>query len=49
MLTHVPDHDFRPVELHLDGHGILYTVIRAADGSQSSVPPAVLQARTPLA
>jgi hypothetical protein len=49
LLTHVPDHDFQPVELHLDGHGLLYTITRAPDGSQSSVPPAVLQARTPLA
>jgi hypothetical protein len=47
MLTHVPDPDFQPVELHLAGHGLLYSVIRTPDGQQSSAPPAAPQARTP--
>ena len=36
MLTHVPDPDFQPVALHLDGHGQLYVVTRDQEGSQTS-------------
>jgi hypothetical protein len=47
MLTHVPDADLQPVELHLDGHGLLYTITRDPNGQQTSVPSAAPVARTP--
>jgi hypothetical protein len=48
MLCHVPGSEFQPVALYLDGHGLLYTVIRGPDGQQTSVPAAAPVARTPL-
>lgn len=38
MLNSVPDALFRPIELHLDGHGPLCLVVRAKNGDQSTVP-----------
>jgi hypothetical protein len=47
MLTHVPDSEFQPVALHLDGHGLLYTITRTPDGQQTSIPAAAPVAHTP--
>jgi hypothetical protein len=49
MLLHVPDADFAPCVIHLDGHGELYRITRDQAGQQSTVPLAAPQARTPLA
>lgn len=38
LLLQEADETFQPVELHLDRHGPLYTVIRDATGLQSSQP-----------
>lgn len=46
MLLHVPDSDFIPCAIHLDG-AELYTVTRDQDGHQTSAPPAAPAARTP--
>lgn len=46
MLSSVPDALFHPVQLHLDGYGPLYQVIRTPDGDQSAAPPAVPQGRS---
>ena len=46
MLTHVPDADWQPVELHLDGHGPLYRMIRTRAGDQSAAPPAAAPGRS---
>lgn len=48
MLLHVPDSDFTPCAIHLDG-AELYTVTRDQDGLQTSVPPAAPAAHTPQA
>ena len=45
MLLHVPDSEFQPCSLHLNG-AELYAIIRDPDGHQTSVPPAALAART---
>lgn len=39
MLCAVPDALFRPVELHLNGHGLLYSVTRSATGDQTATQP----------
>lgn len=46
MLATVPDAAFHPVELHLDGYGPLYQVVRTPDGDQSAAPPAAPLARS---
>lgn len=46
MLCHVPDADWQPVELHLDGHGPLYQAVRTAAGDQTSVPHAAAPGRS---
>lgn len=48
MLLQVPDSDFTPCAIHLDG-AELYTITRDPDGLQTSTPPAALLARTPPA
>lgn len=40
LLCSVDQDRFTPVELHLDGHGLLYQVVRLDDGSQAAVRPA---------
>ena len=40
MLAHVPDDTFQPAELHLDGHGPLYQVVRDSAGDLAARPPA---------
>lgn len=40
MLCSVPDSEFRPVELHLNGYGCLYQVVRTPEGDQLPVRPA---------
>jgi hypothetical protein len=42
MLCHVPDDDFQPIDVHVDGE-LLYRVIRTAEGDQSTVQPAAEQ------
>lgn len=37
LLTHWPDPNFQPAELHLDGFGPLYQVVRE-DGEQAALP-----------
>lgn len=49
MLAAVPDDLFQPVEIHLDGRGLLWRVVRAADGGQISVPVAAQQGHSPRA
>jgi hypothetical protein len=46
MLTHVPDRDWQPIELYLDGHGPLYQAIRTEAGDQSATPPAAAPGRS---
>lgn len=46
ILAAAPDDAFVPAEIHLDGHGPLYQVVRLADGSQSSAPVADQLGRT---
>jgi len=46
MLCSVDDDRFTPVELHLDGFGLLYQIVRLDDGSQSAVRPAAPEAHT---
>jgi len=36
MLCTVAEDRFTPVELHLDGEGLLYEVVRLDDGSQAA-------------
>ena len=48
MLLHVPDPEFQPCSLHLNG-AELYTVTRDPDGHQTSVLPAAPAAHTPPA
>lgn len=40
MIAHVPDEQFQTAELHLDGHGPLYQIVRDPTGYQfqSAVP-----------
>jgi hypothetical protein len=45
MLNHVPDHLWRPVEVHLDGHGHLCTITRDHAGDQTTAPAVVPLAR----
>lgn len=40
LLASVPDDRFQPVDLHMAGHGLLYTVIRDEDGRQTTAPAA---------
>jgi hypothetical protein len=46
MLLHVPNSDFKPCSLHLNGNE-LYVITRDPDGHQTSVPPAAPVAHTP--
>ncbi len=46
MLCSVDDDRFTPVELHLDGFGLLYQVIRLDDGTQTAVRSADHQAHS---
>lgn len=46
MLCAVPDATFQPVELHLDGFGLLYQVVRTDDGDQTTIRPATNQAHS---
>ena len=46
LLAAVPHCSFTPVELHLDGFGLLYQVVRLDDGSQAAVRPATLLAHS---
>lgn len=36
MINAVPDEAFRPIELHLAGHGPLYQIIRTPSGDQTA-------------
>ena len=45
MLNEVPCALFRPVEVHVEGLGLLWTIIRTPAGEQTSAPPAVPPAR----
>jgi hypothetical protein len=38
MLCHVPDDDFQPVDVYLQGE-LAYRIVRTADGDQTSVQP----------
>ena len=46
MLNHVPDDLWQPVEVHVDGHGPLHTIIRDQAGDQTTAPCAVPPARS---
>jgi hypothetical protein len=46
MLCSVCDECFTPVELHLDGFGLLYQVIRLDDGTQTAARPEAPEAHT---
>lgn len=46
LLAAVPNSVFTPVELHLNGFGFLYQVVRLDDGSQTAVRTAILPAHS---
>lgn len=46
MLCAVPGDTFQPVEIHLDGYGLLYQAIRTPEDDQTAAPPATAPARS---
>jgi hypothetical protein len=46
ILNAVPDELFRPVELHIDGHGPACLVVRDENGDQTTAPVAAALAHS---